>query len=74
MGLRQLIKDPNQVTLNSSSCIDLCITNLDTISNVGEDDVNISDHLLILCTREKNKKTRKRCDFKGRSIPQQLYT
>ena len=67
LGLRQLIKEPTRVTINSSSCIDLFITNSDTISNVGVDDINISDHLLILCTRKKIKLPKKRCDFIGRS-------
>ena len=50
-GLEQLITEPTRVTLNSSTLIDLCVTNTPTkIVNSGVLHLGISDHSLIYMT------------------------
>ena len=56
-GLRQIIKDFTRYSVNKK--IDLCFT--------GVDDINLSDHQMILITRKKLNVAKKICTFEGRS-------
>ena len=67
LGLRQLIRDSTRPSLHRDSCLDLIITNSDAIDKAGVVDVNISDHLLVHCTRKQLKLSRVMCNFIGRS-------
>ena len=52
-GLRQLIKSPTRVTVNSSSLLDHILTNsTEKVSQSGILDLGLSDHQLIYCTRK----------------------
>ena len=61
-GLEQLITEPTRVTLNSSTLIDLCVTNTPTkIVNSGVLHLGISDHSLIYMTyKAKSERSGKR--------------
>ena len=51
--LKQLIKYPTRVTCNSSSILDHVLASfLNSISQSGVIDIDISDHQLIYCTRK----------------------
>ena len=52
-GLNQLIEEPTRVTPNSSTLIDLCITNSPLkITNSGVVELAIIDHALVYMTRK----------------------
>ena len=66
-GLKQLITEPTRVTQNSSTLIDLMLTDCDQVSTSGVLDINISDHLPIFYVRKKSReKTPKKIVY-GRS-------
>ena len=67
LGLRQLIKNTTRPSMHKESCIDLIITNADTIERSGVLDINISDHLMVHCTRKQLKLPKTKCNFTGRS-------
>ena len=67
LGLRQIVKKTTRPTLNRNSCIDLIISNSDSIENIGVLDINLSDHLPVICTRKFLKYPKKKCTFIGRS-------
>ena len=67
IGLRQIIKEPTRCTIDRSSCLDLVLTNSDLVYKVGAMDLNISDHSMILLTRKRFTKIKKKCAFIGRS-------
>ena len=67
LGLRQIIKDPTRLSPQKNSCIDLLITNSNFIQNAGVCDINLSDHLLILYSRQNIKIKKTKCNFIGRS-------
>ena len=67
MGLRHFIKEPTRCTIDRSSCLDLILSNSDIVHKVGVMDINISDHSMILLTRKRLSKPKKKCSFKGRS-------
>ena len=52
---------------DSNTCIDLILTNSETIKESGALDINISDHLPIFFIRKKVKTLKKKITFKGRS-------
>ena len=52
---------------DSNTCIDLILTNSETIKESGALDINISDHLPIFFIRKKVKTIKKKITFKGRS-------
>ena len=66
-GLRQISKEPIRYAEAKDSCIDLCITNSNIISQFRTTNVIISDHQMIMLTRKKLKIKKKRCEFFGRS-------
>ena len=66
-GLRQIIKEPTRCTIDRNSCLDLVVTNSDLVYKVGATELNISDHSMILFTRQKLPKIKKKCSFLGRS-------
>ena len=52
-GLQQLIDEPTRVTENSSTLIDLCLTNVpDKTPNYGVIHTGISDHSMVYMTRK----------------------
>ena len=67
LGLRQLIKNTTRPSLDRESCIDLIITNSDSIEMAGVLNVNLSDHLLVHCSRRQIKLPKIKCSFTGRS-------
>ena len=67
LGLRQTIKEPTRLSLHKNSCLDLFITNSNSINNPKVIDINLSDHLLITCSRINVKKIKTKCQFIGRS-------
>ena len=67
LGLRQIIKNPTRLSANKLSCLDLLITNSNSIENVGIVDINLSDHAMILCSKKQKKITKTKCNFVGRS-------
>ena len=67
LGLRQLIKNPTRPSLGKESCIDLIITNADSIEMAGVIDVSLSDHLLVHCSRRQSRLPKIKCSFLGRS-------
>ena len=50
LGLRQVIKKTTRPSLNRNSCIDLIISNSDSIENIGVLDINLSDHWPVICS------------------------
>ena len=66
-GLRQLIKHPTRYSKDKNTILDLIYTNSDFIYDSGVCDVNLSDHQLILTTRNKIKTRYSKCNFTGRS-------
>ena len=67
LGLRQLIRNATRPSLHRDSCIDLIITNADSIEMAGVIDISLSDHLLVHCNRKLAKFTKTKCNFMGRS-------
>lgn len=66
-GLHQLIKIPTRISHLSSSCIDLCFTDLKFISSSGVLNVNISDRLPIYLIRKTPREHVEKCSFLGRN-------
>lgn len=59
IGLKQLINSPTRVTSNSSTMIDLCFSNIHSLTVASLDDDQISDHKNIEITLKSNQ-----CDKK----------
>lgn len=66
-GLVQLIKDATRVTLQKSTLIDICFTNMENIAHSGIISYFLSDHFPIFVIKKKQKAERKSCSFLGRS-------
>ena len=66
-SLRQIIKDFTRYSVNKKTRIDSCFTNSNVIAKTGLDDINLSDHQMILITRKKLNVAKKKCTFEGRS-------
>lgn len=54
-GLSQLIHDATRVTVQKSTLIDLCLTNMKNISHSGTICYFLSDHFLVFVVRKKQK-------------------
>ena len=67
LGLRQTIREPTRLANNRNSCLDLFITNADNSLNARVVNINLSDHLLILCSKQHIKIPKVKCNFIGRS-------
>ena len=68
---KQLI---NSITRpDSNTCIDLILTNSETVKESGTLDINISDHLPIFLIHKKIKILKKKSSFRGRSCTQEQF-
>ena len=64
--MRQLISDITRYA-NRNSTLDLIFTNMDHVLAYGVIDVNISDHLMVFCSKKKELAPKEKVKFEGRS-------
>ena len=67
LGLSQKIKSLTRVSKNSGSIIDLIFTNIEHCSASGTIDLHISDHVPVYLIKKKEKDSRARICFRGRT-------
>lgn len=67
LGLTQVISEATRVTLDKSTLIDLCLTNMNNLSHSGVIHYFLSDHFPIFVVKKKLKLEKKCCNFIGRS-------
>ena len=66
-GFLQLINTPTRYSANKNSCLDLICFNSNNISNIQVCEVNISDHEMVLVTRQHITIKENKTSFIGRS-------
>ena len=66
-GLKQLITNPTRITQNTSTLIDIKLSNCDHVVASGELDISISDHLPIFYVKKKMRENNPKKTIYGRS-------
>ena len=66
--LYQKVDSPTRITSAGSSLIDIILTNMDNISNVGVHNIVISDHLPVYIIKKKHRIKREYAKVKGRPM------